>query len=413
MATSAWEADTRPVQSCVVCDGEPQQAIALPRLPDVHRAFASSAICAACSSAAERGDVEELFQQAASGWIDDEDAALDVVRLVVAAAGHEPPPAQRPPRAPPPLSTADARIWRDLDPLVFGELAPDTTVRGVIEQVTDDEHARMDVWLAGRRARLSDGPDEPWLITDGVTTWRRSDGGMAAADYVDRRWAGRGSELAHHRSRDDVESFGFGQPVGPFRRVEYLGRAAWQFAFAAPPHKPFDMAVVVDAETGLLLERRFGDHSLARWTSFVTGEPVDPGAFHWDGPVVPAAQLRAAADREHEADMARRQEWFRANVTDQPIGPAGQPVRVLLHEWSGDGSFQASLDGALDGGLARRPRSATWWNLGWSNVTHRWSDSRWDWALSVWDPFDAGAFDQAALAELRRTLGSAPSSPGG
>jgi hypothetical protein len=48
--------------------------------------------------------------------------------------------------------------------------------------------------------------------------------------------------------------------------------------------------------------------------------------------------------------------------------------------------------------LARRPRSAQWWHLGWSEVTHRWSDPAWDWALYAYsdgdEPIDAAAIDR-------------------
>jgi hypothetical protein len=408
---TAWEVDHRPSQPCVVCRSAPNRRVMLPQLPDVHVAFASSAICDVCWTTAEHGDLGSLTERAGRGWPDDPDVVPDLIRLVLTAAGQPAPRKPVPPRewrdpAPQPLSAADAAVWAELEPLVFDGPDHEVVVRGTIEHVYDGKRSVTLVHLAGSRARLCEEDGQPWLLTDGVTMWRRSDAGMIASDYHGPAWAGNGSELAHHRSREEVEVFGFGRPIGPIQRTEYLDRPAWRFAFAAPAHKPYDMRVVIDAVTGLTLEQRFGEISLARWTEFVTGEPIDPAMFVWDGPVQTAESLRAESEREHEADMARRQTWFANNVTDEPLFHAGEPIEVLLHTWNDDGSFEASFDGGLDGAIARRPKSTEWWDLGWSEVTHRWSDNRWDWALSIWDENDPVGLDDAGLAALRRALRS-------
>jgi len=165
------------------------------------------------------------------------------------------------------------------------------------------------------------------------------------------------------------------------------------------------MHVVVDASTGLTLEQRFGDSVVKRWTAFVTGEPTDPALFQWDGPSTSIEEVRAAQRREQEADMARRAAWFANHVTDEPLSVTGESIGVLVHRWLADGSFDASLDGGLDGALARRPRSTAWWRLGWSEVTHRWSDDNWDWALAIWDEDQASRLDASAIAGLVRALG--------
>jgi hypothetical protein len=388
--------------------------VALPQLPDVHRAFASSALCSLCGAAAEAGEADTLTQRAEIGWADDEpEVVLDVVSLVLAAAGHRPAPKPVPPAelrrpSPQPLTGEDAAIWAGLEPLVHDGPPHEVVVQGRIENVYQGVRSVTLVECAGPRARLTGEDGQPWLITDGLTMWRRSDTGMIASRYTGPAWAGEGSELAHHRSREEVEVFGFGQPIGPIEHTEYLGRSAWRFAFAAPPHKPFDMRVVIDAATGLILEQRFGDASTARWTSFVTGEQIDSALFRWDGPSTSEQDMRAAQQREHDAEMDRRAAWFAQNVTDQPLSIRGEPIDVLLHEWEPDGSFQASLNGGLDGALARRPRSTTWWQLGWSSVTHRWSDQQWDWALSIWHHDEPTGFNASDLAALARALGSTP-----
>jgi hypothetical protein len=416
VSRSSWELDDRPAMGCLVCGAAPTGYIDRVQLSDVHRSFASSAICAVCSSAGRDGDAARLQRRAQLGRPDEpDDVVLDVVRLVLVASGHtvapraEPPPEHKNP-TPEPLSAGDAALWSRLERLVHDGPEDDVVVRGDIEYLAGAERSVTRVLLDGDRARLGDDRGEPWLITDGTTMWRRGESGMVAGGFRPGAWAGQGSELAHHRSREDVHVFGFGEPIGPIEAVEYLGRPAWRFAFAAPKHKPYDMQVVIDAGTGLILEQRFGPVSVARWTTFTAGGPVDPAMFRWDGPVTTAAELRAARQRESEADLARRRVWFAEQVSDQPLF-GDQPVEVTLHGWKDDGSFEASFGGGgVDGTLARRPRSSDWWNLGWAEVTHRWSDERWDWALSVWDQDGEvdRRFDHAAFVALIRALHSTP-----
>jgi hypothetical protein len=45
----------------------------------------------------------------------------------------------------------------------------------------------------------------------------------------------------------------FTVPIGPPRRVQYLDHAAWEVELAPPPHKPFPMQMLIDADTGLVL----------------------------------------------------------------------------------------------------------------------------------------------------------------
>ncbi len=389
----------------------PDRVVELPTLPDVHVAFASSTLCGECAAAAAAGDVDALTRRGLDGWIaDDSGAVPDLVRLVLANAGHQPPPRHLPPPefrqpSPAPLSAEDAVIWAGLEPLIYDGPEDEVVVRGRIEHEVGGQRTIVLVHRAGTRSRLADENGTPWLLTDGDTMWRRRDGGMVAEPHQGDAWADNGSDLAGRRSREETDLFGFGQPIGPITRTEFLGRAAWRFAFAAPAHKPYDMHVVVDADTGLVLEQRFGDSSVARWTEFVTDERVDPALFRWDGPSTTVDALRAAGQREHDADMAARAAWFAEHVTAQPLSTAGEGVEVMLHDWDSDGGFQAWLDGGLSGSLARRPRSGAWWPLEWSDVTHRWSDEQWDWALSIWDEDESTSFDAAAVADLARRLG--------
>jgi hypothetical protein len=406
---SAWESDDRPHQPCVVCFGVPDRVVELPELPDVHVAFASSALCGTCAGLAAAGDANRLTTRARAGWKDEPDAVSNVVRLVLAWAGHrvpaEPPAAEEHRhQVVAPLSPEDEHVWLRLEPLIYDGPSHRVTVHGRISYESDDETSVIDVFRDGPRTRVVGADGEPWVISDGVTTWSNSDDGMVARPYDGEAWSGQGIELAARPTREDVDVFGFGTPIGPIERVTYLGRPAWQFRFAAPSHKPFDMRVVVDDETGLVLDQRYGDHSVARWLEFRTDEPLTDDLFTWTGPVRSQADLEAARWREHEQDMAGRSAWFARNVTEASLEINGVAVEVNLHEWDDDGSFQASTDGPLNGSLARRVRSDEWWALNWSNVTHRWSDSMWDWALSVWD--DGEPFDNDHFAALRSWLGT-------
>ncbi len=76
---------------------------------------------------------------------------------------------------------------------------------------------------------------------------------------------------------------------------------------------------------------------------------------------------------------------------------------MLVHEHQPDGSFQASIGQSGLGMLARRRSSEDHWQLGWSQVQHRWTAAGWDWALT-WD--DEHLTD-AGLAALKQALGSA------
>jgi hypothetical protein len=413
---SAWESDTRPVQRCVVCLGPPDRVVDLPELAEVHVAFASSALCDVCAAVARSGSADKLSERASAGWADDPDAVPDVVRLVMAWAEHPLP-------APPPVaaehrhavaaarSAHDEAVWRRLEPLMFDGPAHRVVVHGRISYTADGETSVVEAFRDGRRTRLSGEDGEPWLISDGVTTWRRGDDGMVASTYDGESWAGQGTELAARRTREDVDLFGFGTPIGPFEQIDYLTRPAWRFRFAAPSHKPFDMRVVVDDETGLVLEERFGDHSMARWTTFQTDAPMTDDLFTWNGPTRTRSDLQADGRREHEQDMARRAAWFSDKITPMTLELAGEPVEVTLHDWDDDGRFEASLDGSISGSLARRRRSETWWGLGWSDVTHKWSDETWDWALTIWDGDDQGrTATQGHITAVRRWLETPPTS---
>ncbi|MBO1765600.1 hypothetical protein [Allobranchiibius sp. GilTou38] len=381
----------------------------MPRLPEVHVAFASSSLCEVCAELAFAADADALTERAVRGWAEEQsDGGADAVRLVMAWAGHPLPvdPTAEDKAPVLPLSAQDQQVWQRLEPLMVDGPARPVSVQGrIVREERGESPTYTDVVRDGSRTRLSGTRGDPWLVSDGVTTWERwDDTGMVASPYTGEQWYGDGSELACRRSHEDVELFDFGTPVGPIEQVQCLGRDVWSFRFASPPHKPYDMQVVVDAETGLVLDQRFGDFSVSRWTDFRVGEPVADELFVWDGPVVTRADPGVEGKAEHERLAAEGQRWFETNVTPALLEVRGKPVSVFLHGSADDGEFQASLSGGVDGLLARRPRSDEWWNLGWSQVTARWSDGTWDWALLVWDHLDDGRTSER-VAAVGRWLG--------
>jgi hypothetical protein len=90
-------------------------------------------------------------------------------------------------------------------------------------------------------------------------------------------------------------------------------------------------------------------------------------------------------EAEHAAVVARGRDWFAANVTPVPLRAEFPLAIAFVHEYDdATGAFQAILGEGHIGMLARRPRSTEPWELGWSEIQHRWSSPRWDWALTFY-----------------------------
>jgi hypothetical protein len=223
------------------------------------------------------------------------------------------------------------------------------------------------------------------LIAGDSTCWQfdREHEAPLTSPRTALHYFGSGTELLTRREAGDFLGDDFTRPTGPVGATTFLGRSAWTVEIAPPRHKPHPMQLVVDAETGIVLQRRndaFG--SVDEWAEFIVGEPLDPALFVWTGPTRSAADQRAENDARHDADMAARRRWFSDNVTPSPLR-VEVTLTPLVHDYDEQtGSFHASLGATHDGALARRPSSDQPWYLGWSGVQHRWSVGRWDWALS-------------------------------
>lgn len=132
----------------------------------------------------------------------------------------------------------------------------------------------------------------------------------------------------------------------------------------------------------------------------VAGEELDASLFTWDGPSrseVAENDLRLA---KHEADMERRRAWVAANVAADPVRlQLEDPIE--LHWWDDEmGAFEASLVYGSIGSLARWPVSADAWDLGWREVQHRWTDARWDWAMTLHEARPSSGALDAVRARL-------------
>ncbi|HZE48712.1 MAG TPA: hypothetical protein VE074_04070, partial [Jatrophihabitantaceae bacterium] len=188
--------------------------------------------------------------------------------------------------------------------------------------------------------------------------------------------------------------------TGPVGATTFLGRTAWTVELAPPRHKPHPIQLVVDSETGLVLQQRNdGFGSVDEWAEFVVGEPLDPALFTWVGPTRSAEDQHAERQARHDADLAARRQWFSDNVTRSPLR-VEFAITPFIHEYDErTGSFQARLGEFRGGMLARRPRSSEPWDLGWSETQHRWSTARWDWALTFYGDQQPTASSVEALKQ--------------
>ncbi|WNB86087.1 hypothetical protein [Cellulomonas sp. ATA003] len=180
--------------------------------------------------------------------------------------------------------------------------------------------------------------------------------------------------------------------TGVVGATTFLGRPAWSVELAPPARKPYPMQVVVDAETGFVLQQRMDAvGAVDEWVELEVGVPLSPSLFSWQGPVRPATSARDAARAAQEADRRRWADWF-----GDAVGPLERTAVVgveldLTVQWvhtfdPATGAFEASLGKDFTTAtLARRPRSAEPWDLSGAGIHHRWSTADHDWAFLCLD----------------------------
>jgi hypothetical protein len=276
-----------------------------------------------------------------------------------------------------------------------------TGMRHGVDDYSDAPPLR--VWRDGSNIRIEEPDGRPNVIVGDELCWRfdpEHDTPVVSAS-VGVRYDGSGTHLLCRREPREFADFDFTRPMGPVGETTFLGRRAWTVELAPPRHKPHPIQLVVDAETGLILQQRNdGFGSVDEWVEFVVGERLDEHLFRWEGDARTDDDEQAALHVQHETDMLRRHEWFVANVARLPI-TVELALNVHVHQYDDTGAFQASLGERHQGSLARRPHRDTAWELGWSDDTTFWSDDRWDWAVSLRDQITPGG-----LEALQRQLGS-------
>lgn len=263
------------------------------------------------------------------------------------------------------------------------------------------------VWRDRSRMRIETPDGRPVFITDGDSAWQfgPTDEPPIRSDARRVRYLGTGSELLSNRPAHDWLGDDYTRPAGPIEDVTFLGRDCWAVDLAPGPRKAGLLRIVVDRESGAVLEQRndTADTGVA-YTEITVGEPVGDEMFTWTGPSRDFDEERRARAELARADDANRLEWFHTNVADSlPVVRIPLPLRVEnIHTLdAGTGAFQASIAaGFVTGMLARRPRSDQPWNLRWHGDVQRWSTDEFDWATIL----HQAELDADTLAALQAAL---------
>lgn len=226
----------------------------------------------------------------------------------------------------------------------------------------------------------------------------RPDEGGPEVSYVGTVW-----DLVVRPEADRFKGTDFTRPTGPVTATEYLGRPAWEVELAPPSHKPFPLTYVVDAETGLLLQKRNERAGLlAGWTEFRVGGTIPDEVFTWDGPVVTEQEREATWRADHDADMRMRAQWVHDHVVDHPVSiQVTHRNTIYAHNFEDDGSFDGSVGPTVV--FSRRPRSRR--DFGWAEGRpYTWSSGEWNWCITVTD----ATLTPDALASIQSQLNALP-----
>jgi hypothetical protein len=266
-------------------------------------------------------------------------------------------------------------------------------------RITDDRHRVVKRGNLIRRDRL-DG--RPMAIFGDVTKWIwLNDDELPTVFRAGAAWGWDDHWVVQRPTLRRWEGDDFTHPTGPVRSTTMHGRAAWSVELAPPSHKPFPLTLVVDAETGIVLqERNDGFGSITEWLELSLGAELSDDLFVWSGDSLEPRDGRA----EHEREMASRRDWLAARGIGDLSWAA--EASLILHQWDDrSGEFEASVHFSLSASVVRRSRSDAEWDTrnNWPHE-YRWSDSEWDWYIGT-----QAALQPDELSTLRTQLGSTQS----
>lgn len=312
--------------------------------------------------------------------------------------------------------------WSELVALMAVGTGADPSLRGVVrvrepEEVEDEyvdatsttvdipHHGRYvlrdescRVFMRGELARRERPDGSPLGIVGDSTVWVWEDDGELPVAYPRHlaMWGWPDNVLTSRRELDSWSRNDFTHPTGQPAPTTFLGRSAWSVELRPPPHKPFPLSLVVDAETGLVLsQRNEGFGSFVEWEELQVGLELPDDLFIWDGPTLPPRDRDAEREAERQAELSEQAEWMSRYGMNTPS--VLLPVEMYLHETSEDGTFFASLRTDLHASLARRPESTAPWDprMSYPHLT-RWTAGGYDWCLGTSRPLS-----DEVIAQLR------------